>query len=314
MHRAADNLAVAKRENEVILYEKDYKQRYQGFDPNSSESYIMFEFMQDHNMAQSVELAKFVQRRTCAAANRSNKGVKQAGFLVLRETSMPSCLIELGFISTPDEEQFLHSETGVSQLGRGIYQAFMDYKRKYDTNISYKPEVKKEPEVTKAPEVKKEPEIKKEPEVKKEPEIKKEPEVKKEPKPAKTEPEAAEVQAAPAKEEKKSEVQSPVVEAPAAESTSAPVFKVQILASDSKLPLTSPQFKKQEAIDSYQEGGLYKYTVGASTDYNEIYQLRKTLLDKFPQAFIIAFKDGQKMDVRQAIVEFKNNKRKQTKQ
>ena len=146
MHRAADNLAVAKRENEVILYEKDYKQRYQGFDPNSSESYIMFEFMQDHNMAQSVELAKFVQRRTCAAAGRQNKGVKQAGFLVLRETSMPSCLIELGFISTPDEEQYLNSSAGVSQLGYGIYQAFMDYKRKYDTNVSvpYKAEPQQE--------------------------------------------------------------------------------------------------------------------------------------------------------------------------
>ena len=134
MHRAADNLAVAKRENEVILFEKDYKQRYQGFDPNSSESYIMFEFMQDHNMAQSVELAKFVQKRTCAQAGRQNKGVKQAGFLVLRETSMPSCLIELGFISTPDEERFLHSSSGVNSLGQGIYLAFLDYKRKHDGN------------------------------------------------------------------------------------------------------------------------------------------------------------------------------------
>ena len=138
MHRAADNLAVAKRENEVILYEKDYKQRYQGFDPNSSESY--------HNMAQSVELAKYVQRRTCAAAGRPDKGVKQAGFLVLRETSMPSCLIELGFISTPDEERFLDSSAGVSQLSRGIYQAFLDYKRKYDTHVGvpYKPEPQQE--------------------------------------------------------------------------------------------------------------------------------------------------------------------------
>ena len=90
--------------------------------------------------------------------------------------------------------------------------------------------------------------------------------------------------------------------------SSAPVFKVQILASSSKLPLSSPQFKGQEDIDSYEEGGLYKFTVGASTDYNEIYQLRKSLLDKFPQAFIIAFKDGQKTDVRKAIEEFKNRK------
>ena len=94
MHRAADNLDVAKRENSVILIETDYKERYQGFDPRSAESYIMFEFMQDRNMAQSVDLAKYVQRRTCASAGRQNKGVKQAGFLVLRETSMPSCLIE----------------------------------------------------------------------------------------------------------------------------------------------------------------------------------------------------------------------------
>lgn len=107
MHRAGTNMEVAKRENSVILIEKDYKQRYEGFDPNSSESYIMFEFMQDKNMAQSVELARYVQKHACASANRQNKGVKQAGFLVLRETSMPSCLIELGFITTPDEERYL---------------------------------------------------------------------------------------------------------------------------------------------------------------------------------------------------------------
>ena len=96
----------------------------------------MFEFMQDRNMAQSVDLAKYVQRRTCASAGRQNKGVKQAGFLVLRETSMPSCLIELGFISTPDEEQYLHSAAGVEQLGRGIFQAFVDYRNQYDKSIS----------------------------------------------------------------------------------------------------------------------------------------------------------------------------------
>ena len=97
------------------------------------------------------------------------------------------------------------------------------------------------------------------------------------------------------------------VEKPVATS-SAPVFKVQILASSSKLSPSSPQLKGQQNVDSYEEGGLYKFTVGASTDYNEIYQLRKSLLDKFPQAFIIAFKDGQKTDVRKAIEEFKRNK------
>ena len=317
MHRAADNLAVAKRENEVILYEKDYKQRYQGFDPNSSESYIMFEFMQDHNMAQSVELAKFVQRRTCAAANRQNKGVKQAGFLVLRETSMPSCLIELGFISTPDEERFLSSSIGVSQLGYGIYQAFVDYKRKYDTQVSvpYKAEPQPKEDVQ-IPAVVPEPvkqEVKQETkkESRKERKRRMEEEAKK----------AAEEEAKKAAEEearKKAEetvdtvsVEKPaVVEQPvAAPAPSAPVFKVQILASGSKLAPSSPQFKGVTGVDSYQEGGMCKFTVGASTNYNEIYQLRKSLLEKFPQAFIIAFKDGQKTDVRQAIEEFKKRKK-----
>ena len=141
MNRASENFDVAKRENSVILYEKDYEQHYEGFDPNSSESYIMFEFMQDKNMAQSVELAKMVQRRTCASANRPNKGVKQAGFLVLRETSMPSCLIELGFITTPSEEQLLNTSDGIDALGYGIYQAFLDYRNKYDKRITVPYEV-----------------------------------------------------------------------------------------------------------------------------------------------------------------------------
>ena len=325
MHRAADNLAVAKRENEVILYEKDYKQRYQGFDPNSSESYIMFEFMQDHNMAQSVELAKFVQRRTCAAAGRQNKGVKQAGFLVLRETSMPSCLIELGFISTPDEEQYLNSATGVSELGRGIYQAFVDYKRKYDTNVSvpYKAEPQEEVKIPSVvPEaVKQEAKQEEKKESKKDKRKKKEAEEKVveekvdtvvaekpiEPiEPIKpTEPTKPIEPAEPAKPAKPAEPAKPAV---VVATSSAPVFKVQILASSSKLTPSSPQLKGQEGTDCYEEGGLYKFTVGASTDYNEIYQLRKSLLEKFPQAFIIAFKDGQKTDVRQAIAEFKKNK------
>ena len=351
MHRAADNLAVAKRENEVILYEKDYKQRYQGFDPNSSESYIMFEFMQDHNMAQSVELAKFVQRRTCAAANRQNKGVKQAGFLVLRETSMPSCLIELGFISTPDEERYLDSSTGVSQLGYGIYQAFVDYKRKYDTNVGVPYKVEPQPkEEVQIPTVVPEP-VKQEVKQEDKKESKKEKKRKKKEAEEKVDSVAAQKAAVveqpaaiPAEKPAEKPVVKPVekptgkpaekpaekpaapvpaaqpakpVEKPAAQpvkpavaDSSAPVFKVQILASGSKLSPSSPQFKGQTGIDCYEEGGLYKFTVGASTDYNEIYQLRKSLLDKFPEAFIIAFKNGQKTDVRQAIAEFKSRKTK----
>ncbi len=352
MHRAADNLAVAKRENEVILYETDYKQRYQGFDPRSSESYIMFEFMQDHNMAQSVELAKFVQKRTCSIAQRQNKGVKQAGFLVLRETSMPSCLIELGFISTPDEERFLHSSDGVSLLAEGIYMAFLDYKRKYDHNIvvPLRAETKQEvniPTVVPQDEVKPKKEEKKQ-EEKKQEEKKEQQEVTKNKSriaqeledaregsltdnvtaSAPTVPNADSIISAAekmtAKQEppqmaglmdmgqvaEKPEKQSDVKGTPAiSSSTGAPVFKVQIMASGYKLKANDPQLKGVKDAQFYQEGGLYKYTVGASEDYNAIYQLRKTLTAKFPQAFIIAFKKGQKVNVQEAIQEYKRNKK-----
>ena len=131
MHRAADNLNVAKRENSVILIEKNYKQTYAGFDPNSAESYIMFEILQDKNMANSVELAKTIQSEVCSASGRVNKGVHQAGFLVLRETSMPSCLIEMGFITTPDEETYLNTNDGQDKIAKGIYNAFVKYKKKH---------------------------------------------------------------------------------------------------------------------------------------------------------------------------------------
>ena len=127
MHRAADNLAVAKRENSVISLEKDFETRYEGFDPKSSESYIIFEFMQDQNMEKSVRLATLVQQQF-RAVGRPDKGVHQAGFLVLRATSMPSCLIELGYITTASEESYLISDRGVNELAKSIYQAIKKYK------------------------------------------------------------------------------------------------------------------------------------------------------------------------------------------
>ena len=131
MARADENLEVAKRENAVILVEDDYKERYQGFDPKSSESYIIFELMQDKYMAQSVDFAKQIQKEFRTTGGRPDKGVHQAGFLVLRETSMPSVLIELGYISTHDEEAFLNSQNGIRKMSQSIYNAFLSYKRQH---------------------------------------------------------------------------------------------------------------------------------------------------------------------------------------
>jgi len=285
MHKAAENLDVAKRENSVILVEKNYKQHYEGFDPKSSESYIMFEFIQDKNMAKSVELARYIQKEVCALASRPNKGVHQAGFLVLRETSMPSCLIELGFITTPDEENLLNSEKGINNHARGIYKAFLRYKKKYYGGINVPFDAGGDQSVNiptvvpPAENKKKEQDNKKETEQQEE--IKKEPETKQE-----------------------ADRQEPKQE----QTDEQPVFKVQIIASDRPIASGSRQFKGLKDIEMYKEGNMVKYTTGASTNYNEIYRLRKTILDKFPNAFIIAFKNGEKMDVRKAIREYKANK------
>ena len=263
MHRAKDNLDVAMRENSVISMEKGYQQTYQGFDPKSSESYIIFEFIQGKNMERSVEIARSIQNSVCQKANRPDKGVHQAGFLVLRETSMPSCLIELGFITTPDEENLLNDESRIDDIAKAIYEGFAKYKNKYDKRVTI-------PYRSQASEGNGIPSIV---------------------------PDSYKRTVAPVKKQ-----------TPASVKSDAPIFKVQILVSSRVLRKGDAHFKGEENYDSYQESGMVKYTIGASANYNEIYQLRKSLLDKFPEAFIIAFKNGKKYDVNQAIREFKQNK------
>ena len=293
MHRAKDNLDVAMRENSVISMEKDYKQTYQGFDPKSSESYIIFEFIQGKNMERSVELARMIQRKVCDNANRPDKGVHQAGFLVLRETSMPSCLIELGFITTPDEERILNNSDRVNDIAKSIYDGFAQYRNKYDKRVTvpYRPLQSGDVEELKEQESQHQVEPQRKNEAQKKVEVLKKTEALK-----RTEP------------QKKAEVQKKVVAQKKPEPKDAPVFKLQIFVSDRILRKGDAHFKGETDYESFREGNLVKYTMGASSNYNEIYRLRKSLQEKFPEAFIIAFKSGQKYDVNQAIREFKQNK------
>ena len=301
MHRAKDNLDVAMRENSVISMEKDYQQRYQGFDPRSSESYIIFEFIQGKNMERSVELARMIQRGVCDGANRPDKGVHQAGFLVLRETSMPGCLIELGFITTPDEERLLNNDSRVDDIARGIYEAFAKYKNKYDRSVSV-PYRAKDSEDVNLPKIVPD----QEPAPKTRVVTRGKQPKREEATPEQPKREVKEVKKLdPKREMKKTETKKEVKKAEIAD---APVFKLQIFVGSRNLRKGDAHFKGETDYDSFQEGNLVKYTLGASTNYNEIYRLRKEKLDKFPEAFIIAFKNGQKYDVNQAIREFKQNR------
>lgn len=278
IRRSDEKLSAAQRENEVIMYESDYQQRYEGFDPNSPESAIMFEFMHDENMAKSVELAKYVQSSMCQMTGRPNKGVKQDVFLVLRETSMPACLIELGFISTADEERLLNDRAHIDLLARSIYKAFVRYKNGNMVEVTPMPMPVQREENNDKTQAKK-----------------------------------------PVNDEKKTAVQAQKSDSQSANTalknagsagntlneSPRPLFKVQVLAVDRVLKAGSAQLKGLKDVDYYKEGGLVKYTYGATTDYNEAVRLRKSIADKFPQAFIVAFKNGEKINTAEAIKEFR---------
>ena len=288
MHRAKDNLDVAMRENSVISMEKGFEQTYEGFDPKSSESYIIFEFIQGKNMERSVDLARMIQRSVCDSGCRPDKGVHQAGFLVLRETSMPSCLIELGFITTPDEERLLNDNAKVDDIAKGIYEAFAKYKNKYDRSVSvpYRAANRQESTLPKiVPDsYKEEAENRR---VKKQEPVRRTRASKTDDSDRKADTVASQSRNAP---------------------KDSPVFKLQIFVGNRNLRKGDAHFKGETEFDRFQEGNLVKYTLGASTNYNEIYRLRKEKMEKFPEAFIIAFKNGKKYDVNQAIREFKQNR------
>ncbi len=285
------NLEVAKRENSVILLEENYEQHYVGYDPNSPESNIMFEFVQDRNLTKSIEFAKMLQKNVCRAASRPDKGVHQSNLAVLRLTSMPACLVELGFITTADEEALLNDRNRLDQMAVGIYNAFVEYKNKNYNGISvpYRTDSPMLPE-TPAQEPANTSETQDDVSARQQPE-----------------PQTV-AETTPQQHEQQTVAPQPEPQ-PAASADGRPVFKIQILVSSLNLKDGDAHLKGLTGCERYEENGMQKYTYGASENYNEIYRLRKQILDKFPEAFIIAFKDGRKTDVNQAIKEFKRNRK-----
>ncbi|MBQ7664184.1 MAG: N-acetylmuramoyl-L-alanine amidase [Bacteroidaceae bacterium] len=303
MHRAAANLEVAKRENSVIRMESGYKMRYEGFDPSKSESYIIFEFMQDKFMKQSVFLAKSIQKYY-SRAGRQNKGVHQAGFLVLRQTSMPAILTELGFISTPEEETYLNSKEGVRNLAASIYNGIAEYLEVYAKTDVKRVSIVASPKSEPNNQVKDDLPKKKEEKTSSKPSAtdrKQEESNRKEP----TKPQSAN----PPRKDEVNEAKSPTRVGKAEEDdnkkdaqSNVPVYKVQFLVSPTELPANDRQLQGLSNVSCYRDGGkTYKYTSGSTTDYNEIRRLCNKLKEKYPDAFVVAFVDGKRVSVQEAL-------------
>ena len=284
LHKAESNLDVAMRENAVMLLEDGYQTKYQGFNPNSVESYIMFEFMQDQYIDKSVNYASKAQIELNTTAGRSNRGVRQAGFWVLHKSSCPSVLVEMGFITNAAEQTFLASKDGQHRIALALYNAFIAYK--YEIDKKSGGQVVEAQQETKQ-EVKKETKQETKQEAKQEAKKETKQETKKETKQE-------------AKKETKQETKKQTEQETKLDKTK-PIFKVQCFAVSQVLKAGDSTFKGEKGLTYYKEGKWVKYTSGESNSYEEIVQLQQQLKEKFPDCFIVAFLNGEKITVENAL-------------
>ncbi|MFL9829300.1 N-acetylmuramoyl-L-alanine amidase family protein [Flavobacterium sp. ARAG 55.4] len=251
MTKIASNLEASKKENSVITLEKDYKRKYEGFDPNSPETMIGFTLMQEEYLDNSISLASKVEGQFASLGKKiRGGGVKQAPFMVLHKAYMPRILIEMGFISNPAEGRILASEEGQNEIARAIADAIISYKNEYFGSGELEPAVKPSQKMVET-----------------------------------TAPEAA----APKKET--------VVEA-----KKDVVFKVQLALSSKKIALVPKNFKGLKDLSIEPIGKNYKYFYGQTSDYETSRELLAEAKAKgFSSAFLVAYKDGVKIDIQEAI-------------
>jgi N-acetylmuramoyl-L-alanine amidase len=241
----AANLAVAMKENEVILLEDDYSVHYSGFDPKSPESYIIFSLMQNVYKKQSIEFAALLQDQFRERLGRVDRGVKQGPFQVLVGTAMPSVLVEVGFISNADEEKFLKSAQGQDYLASAIFRAFRDYKNGIDRRSGFNT-VRDEPVNSSA---------------------------------------ATNAPANPASVSSNEEL----------------FFTVQIASTKEKKEPVPANFKGLGDLNEIAEPDRYRYASGRFKSYQNAVDYRKNISDKYPDAFVIAFKGSKVVPLAQAI-------------
>ena len=268
MSKNASNLEAAKKGNQVITLEKDYKQKYEGYDPKSPESLIGLTIMQEEFLENSIALAGKIQNRFIDDIGRKSRGVKQAPFMVLHKAYMPRVLIEMGFISNMTEGAKLDSEEGQMEIAESIANAIISYKKEYFGAGEGDEFIKPSQKIEKTKTIKTESPVTD---------------------PVKPNPE----QIVPKVKE------NDKVENITSNET---IFKVQLSASSKKLDLIPSNFNGLNNISYTFEGNLYRYMYGETTNYEEAKNLLATAKSKgYTTAFLIAFKNGKKMSIQEAL-------------
>ncbi|MEZ4854157.1 N-acetylmuramoyl-L-alanine amidase [Flavobacterium sp.] len=250
MSRSNMNLEVAKSENSVIFLEDDYKEKYNGFDPNKPESLIGLKILQEEYLSQSINLASKIEQKFAKELKRNSRGVKQAPLWVLDASYMPSVLIELGFLSNKNEGSYLNSSLGKTEMSQAIAAAILEYKKEFFQESTTNTEtVQPEKTISKKTETTKETTLNK-------------------------------------------------------ENSNAEniVFKVQISASTKKIEPKSYNFKGLSTISREKDGKLYKYFYAEESSYETSKKrLNEAKSKGYKSAFIVAYKDGVKINVADAL-------------
>ncbi len=309
LHKSEESMRTAMRENASIYLEKDHEKNYKGFDPKNQDTYIILSMRENAFLDKSISLAKNVQDQFRTRVGRKDRGVKQAGYYVISFTNMPSILVELGFLTNAEEEEFLHSDEGKTYMASAIYRAFKDFKEKespsakppVDTDTTNpKPATEVKPKSEEKPVAKTEEIPPAKPAPKTEPKTEPKPEPKSE---VKSEPKIAPV-VKPSTDAANTTglVINKPSDVPSKNITKGVKFQIQVLTSAKPLKPTAAEFKGIPNVEEYIHNGAYKYLSGTTDNYNEARVIREKLIEfGFKDAFIVAFEDNKRIDLSRAI-------------
>lgn len=263
MHKSEASLQTAIRENQSIFLEDNYEENYKGFDPKDPDTYIKLSMRQNVFLNQSLNLSKKIQDQFRERVKRRDRGVKQAGYYVISYTTMPSCLVELGFLTNKEEENFLHSANGQDYMASALYRAFREYKSEIE-GVTFTAEVVKSKPKTEGIKPTVETVLETSKETKKE------------------------------KNKKNKDASK--------ENVKGLNYRIQLSTNSQPVEIKPENFKGLTEVDEYISNGLYKYTTGMSSNYEIAKVLQAEIKDLgYEDAFIIAFNGNKRLDLREAL-------------